>query len=208
MGSLWLFKRSNRDSSRRSHLTRRDFTQSRCISASVKTSPKATSSGLFAPGWVPAACFDWGVPAWLHPTAGSPRSSAGASKGRADLQHLCTTQTRQRNGGGRSPPPKAAKTHLTAVRQAPGTQLSTAPCALHLPGKKTVLDQTFSAAPSLQRTGGTPRSVTPRCVAVPRCLRGPASARAAAAGSCGPAGSGACEPPCPRCHRAHRLPRE
>lgn len=69
------------------------------------------------------------------------------------------------------------------MRQAPRTQLSTAPCALHLPGKKTVLYQTFSTAPSLQRTGGTPRSVTPRCAAVPRCLRGPAPPRAAAAGS-------------------------
>lgn len=49
-----------RDSSQSSHLTRSDFTQRRCISASVKISPKVTDLGLFAQDLVPAACFDYG----------------------------------------------------------------------------------------------------------------------------------------------------
>lgn len=97
---------------------------------------------------------------WL-PKVLCGREQRQKRKGRADLQQLCTTQTPQRNSGGKSPPPKVAKTHLTAVRQAPGAQLSTAPCALHLPGKKTVLYQTFSTAPSLQRTGEPPGASPP-----------------------------------------------
>ena len=95
------------------------------------------------------------------------RDRSGLCEGRAELQHLCTTQTHQllakqwRKISSSKVETFVAKKHLTAVTEAPGRQLSTAPCASHLPGKKMVLYQSFLQPPPCREPGEPTESSLP-----------------------------------------------
>lgn len=160
------------------------------------------------------------VPACLHSTAGSPNPSAGVSrdrnglcKGRAELQHLCTTQTHQllakqwrkisSSSKGRN---LCSKNPSHSRERSPSYTIICSSLRITSAWQENGALSEFSTVLSPQGTGGTHRSVAPRCVPAPVSFPGPLPSRAAVAQSSGPGGSGVCEPHCPRCRRAPRLP--